>query len=1237
MKSPVRFSIPNQPISQSNHKRYSQLWVLPAMALLVSPMMQSSAHAFAGEDPLLGHPWHHEELTELATVEGKFSHTLSSEKAYKDKSPAEREDNPRPEAFQAAEIVGWNADYVDSYLYSPIWWAQGGFDRFKISLATAPDLERVHFDDLFDSDKVRFMWRRYTTGTVAGILWAKDQTGADGRKGDVAAAQNILGVSLHAMQDFYSHSNWIDDPARRDKTFFEIEPSKRPSLSLFTGAYEHDENLGVKSHGKFLYKSAIWNQPGVKQLMDVACGPGSPIGNDPMCREYHESEGAIDVQPNVGGVKLPPNVLFVHPGINVDNLWSAEIGVKERGLTDITGQQALDTALTLAQRQSLQWLTTIEKAMVKAGPEAVAFWNRLKTEAPPEAERHAQFEDYSKFPYQFLSTGPYPPEVNNAPEYYLRLKIKTGDSANAGTDADIRLKVDGAEKPFLLDYTPGKNFILAHNDFEKGAEAVYSVGPFKTLPKSVTFFNDSATNWDVIKAAGKKYLESIIAPIKTIGNILGTISGKDADWIQTNHQVWMPDQLAALGSEPETFHIPLDGGDRGHYEVSGTIAKTGEDSDGLHIKLHLHKLFCITESKWDRGSNSDEPFLLAVPMSLPGASTPFKTEPYDDVDKGETRDINADFDLTVPRDYGMVNLPLSLMEHDDESSKKRQELLDAFAGNIKGDDNDERGFLNTIGAAVAEDWQLGHLEVTAWTRNGPVNVGTVHDSDINQWVKGRKEYTVNFNNPGGLKPYPITPDDLLPYFPPGSSQPEQPTTPTDPGTTTDPTTPTDPATPSVPSSVQLALMDKFAGKWRTPWGVLTLVRDGSAMKGVYRRANPMTHIEGDAETVVLGPSREANSIEGQVKFGTMAMGTLFLTLGVDNDTFTGNFQHNGDNEHPGQRIKDTPATPTDSTTTPPVPTVPTVPTTPTSPTVPTVPTVPVSTVPTVPTTPTIPTTPTVPNLPTSPSTGGGFRPLGGWSVQIDSMRVARGSDVEVTASYKNISRQRAGLTASDVSMVLTDSDGVGIRNNGNLYRAGGDPDMEPDKMSRDPQVDPGGVIRLLSLFTIPRTETPLKTLAIFGYRCKPLTFDVSGLTLPEPVVAVHLPINGAVGGSNAFSDFDDYNVRFDGIRKGRNDTLQVFVTVKNMSKDAFKSHPGTDLDVSILDQDGIAIPDNGTVYRASGDSLEPEKIDHTITLVPNATATVCYTVTLPKGAQPKQLLVKYYNDRKLLVTLPSIP
>jgi hypothetical protein len=182
------------------------------------------------------------------------------------------------------------------------------------------------------------------------------------------------------------------------------------------------------------------------------------------------------------------------------------------------------------------------------------------------------------------------------------------------------------------------------------------------------------------------------------------------------------------------------------------------------------------------------------------------------------------------------------------------------------------------------------------------------------------------------------------------------------------------------------------------------------------------------------------------------------------------------------------------------------------------------------------------------------------------MRVARGNQIEVVAVYKNNTRTRQSIGASEVDMLLTDSDGVGHRNIGNLYRASGDPRYGTGEAQPEHSAGAGSTGRTLALFDIPHGMTPLKTLTVFGYRTNAITYNVSGLTLPDASPALKLPIPGAVGGNGTWNDMGDYQMRFDGIRRGRNNSLQVFLTTKNTSRDDKKGHPGLNLDVAIIDQ-----------------------------------------------------------------------
>ncbi|RYE65663.1 MAG: hypothetical protein EOO81_12410, partial [Oxalobacteraceae bacterium] len=296
-----------------------------------------AAHAFSGEDPVFGHPWYHEQITRQAAKNAGFS--FNSQKDAPDlpkgNIPAEiaamMRDDPRRGQDGAAEALAWHADYLDSYLYSPIWWAAAGkgkalpaaveaiFKRYKVSRAVEPELKNMHFDDLFSTDKVNAMWRRYASGTFAGLMWASEQNGGEG---DVYAAQNILGTSMHAIEDFYSHSSWIDKPERRTQTYFEYPRALRASDNIYTGAYEHDHQLGVKSHGKWIPSNFIWSQPGIKQLMEMACDARSPYANTEACAAWKDVQAGTSVHPTIGGVMLPDSIMVYTPaGIALDNTW----------------------------------------------------------------------------------------------------------------------------------------------------------------------------------------------------------------------------------------------------------------------------------------------------------------------------------------------------------------------------------------------------------------------------------------------------------------------------------------------------------------------------------------------------------------------------------------------------------------------------------------------------------------------------------------------------------------------------------------------------------------------------------------------------------------------------------------------------------------------------------------------------------------------------------------------------
>jgi len=138
------------------------------------------------------------------------------------------------------EEVAWHADYVDSYAYNPLWWFVdgGGIKQFKASWSIFPDLAKVHFDDLELPEEVITAYSRYINGCLVGLHWAAEvyeDPSLAPAVDPIGAAHNILGVTLHAIQDFYSHSNWIDEPKHRNITFHDISRCDLENTLLYTG------------------------------------------------------------------------------------------------------------------------------------------------------------------------------------------------------------------------------------------------------------------------------------------------------------------------------------------------------------------------------------------------------------------------------------------------------------------------------------------------------------------------------------------------------------------------------------------------------------------------------------------------------------------------------------------------------------------------------------------------------------------------------------------------------------------------------------------------------------------------------------------------------------------------------------------------------------------------------------------------------------------------------------------
>ena len=137
-------------------------------------------------------------------------------------------------SIQIVQVENWLTDY---YSTSPTYG-----DKHRATL------EKLHFDNLFTDEQVRAYW-------AILIRNLKSSTERAALDNDQVSMLVTLGMGLHAVQDFYSHSNWAElHPPRhngefRAYTFFAAMKSSAtaPIKGIRTGKYPDDRTSGPGS------------------------------------------------------------------------------------------------------------------------------------------------------------------------------------------------------------------------------------------------------------------------------------------------------------------------------------------------------------------------------------------------------------------------------------------------------------------------------------------------------------------------------------------------------------------------------------------------------------------------------------------------------------------------------------------------------------------------------------------------------------------------------------------------------------------------------------------------------------------------------------------------------------------------------------------------------------------------------------------------------------------------------
>jgi len=131
-------------------------------------------------------------------------------------------------AADAVQVENWLTDY---YTSTP-----------TIGSGPKCDLEKLHFDGVFSNADIAAYWTTLAANTKAAAQQAE-------RDNDVVEFYTVLGMSLHVVQDYYTHSNWVEQNGAsgpyKTTTWFE---TTAPPGGLYTGWYANCLNIPQGNH-----------------------------------------------------------------------------------------------------------------------------------------------------------------------------------------------------------------------------------------------------------------------------------------------------------------------------------------------------------------------------------------------------------------------------------------------------------------------------------------------------------------------------------------------------------------------------------------------------------------------------------------------------------------------------------------------------------------------------------------------------------------------------------------------------------------------------------------------------------------------------------------------------------------------------------------------------------------------------------------------------------------------------
>ena len=153
------------------------------------------------------------------------------------------------DARLAAQVSNYITDFHSAALFGTGIPEKQRVEVFKLKQEMS--YEYMHFDAIFTTNDIEINWRKVYENTIHTLK--KYHNNPDVKSGfRLIVLFNIIGASLHIVQDFYSHSNWVNTYVANKKspipTWYGEDSLSRRSLDIYTGAYPDGSVKGKKGH-----------------------------------------------------------------------------------------------------------------------------------------------------------------------------------------------------------------------------------------------------------------------------------------------------------------------------------------------------------------------------------------------------------------------------------------------------------------------------------------------------------------------------------------------------------------------------------------------------------------------------------------------------------------------------------------------------------------------------------------------------------------------------------------------------------------------------------------------------------------------------------------------------------------------------------------------------------------------------------------------------------------------------